>query len=190
MDNISIDLEGAWDQIRDYLPQVLGAIGLAILGLVLARIVSEFLRKRIDNSSIGAAANRDALGPGNPSLGRSLGSAVFWIIVLLTIPPVLITLGLNEALVPLNSMLETVMTYLPHVAGAAAIVIIGFIIATVARRAVTSLLSAAPIDHAARQAEIGDLIKGTEIARAAGLIVYVLILIPIFIAGLEALAIN
>lgn len=190
MDQFRTQFEQSFQQIATFLPNVLGALGLAILGLILARLVSEFVRKRIDRSKIGIAANRDALGPGNPSLGKSLGSAVFWFIVLLFIAPVLITLGLDETLTPLNSMLETVVLYLPHIAGAAIIIVIGFIIATVARRAVTSLLSAAPIDHAARQAEIGDLIKGTEIARASGLIVYVLILIPIFIAGLEALAIK
>ncbi len=190
MDQIRVEIECSLEQFITYLPTVLGAIGLAFLGLILARIISEFVRKRVDKSKIGIAANRDALGPGRPSLGKSLGSAVFWFILLLFIAPILITLGLDETLAPLNSMLDTVMRYLPHVAGAAFIIGIGFIIATVARRAVTSLLSAAPIDHAARQAEIGDLIKGTEIARASGLIVYVLILIPIFIAGLEALAIE
>jgi len=190
MDQIRLDFERSWEQVRDYLPQVLGALGLALLGIVLARITSEFLRKRIDSSKIGIAANRDALGPGNPSLGKSLGSAVFWFIILLFIAPVLTTLGLNETLAPLNSMLTTVMEYLPHIAGAAILIGIGFVIATVARRAVTSLLSAAPIDHAAKRADIGDLIKGTEIARASGLIVYVLILIPTFIVGLEALAIR
>lgn len=190
MDQIRLDLERTWEQVRDYLPQVLGALGLALLGIVLARVISEFLRKRIDGSKIGIAANRDALGPGNPSLGKSLGSAAFWFILLLFIAPVLTTLGLDETLAPLNSMLMTVMEYLPHIAGAAIIIGIGFVIATVARRAVTSLLSAAPIDHAAKRADIGDLIKGTEIARASGLIVYVLILIPTFIVGLEALAIR
>ncbi len=98
-------------------------------------------------------------------------------------------LGLSETLAPLNNMVTTVFNYLPRVIGAGVILAIGFVIATAARRAVTSLLSAAPIDHAAKRVEIGDLIKGTEIARAAGLIAYVGILIPTFIIALEALAI-
>jgi hypothetical protein len=106
------------------------------------------------------------------------------------IPWILAVLGLSETLAPLNAMLTQVMDYLPRIVIAAGTIAIGFIIATVARRAVTSLLSAAPIDHAAKQADIGDLIKGTEIARAAGMIFYVFILIPAFIVGLEALAIE
>ena len=190
MEQIRAEAQRSFEQFVAYLPQVLGALGLAILALVLARLVSEFVRKRIDRSKIGQAAAREAFGPNSPSLGKSLSSAIFWFILLLFIAPILTTLGLDETLEPLNSMLTTVMAYLPHIAGAAIIVGIGFVIATVARRAVTSLLSAAPIDHAARRAEIGDLIKGQEIARAAGLIVYVLILIPTFIVGLEALAIE
>ncbi|MCB2113047.1 MAG: mechanosensitive ion channel [Parvularculaceae bacterium] len=189
MNQIRMEIERSFEGFVAFLPNVLGAIGLAVLGLILARLVSEFVRNRIDKSRIGMAANREAISPGNPSLGKSLGAAVFWFILLLFIAPILTTLGLSETLAPLNTMLTTVMDYLPRIAGAALIIGIGFVIATVARRAVTSLLSAAPIDHAARRAEIGDLIKGTEIARAFGLIVYVLILILFLLPGLEALAI-
>lgn len=190
MDQIRTEIERSFESFAAFLPIVLGALGLAILALILARVISEFVRVRIDKSKIGAAANREAIAPGSPSLGKSLGAAVFWFILLLFIPLILTTLGLTETLAPLNSMLTTVMDYLPRIAGAAIIIVIGLVIATVARRAVTSLLSAAPIDHAAQRADIGDLIKGTEIARAGGLIVYVLILLPTFILGLDALAIR
>lgn len=189
MDQIRLEFERSLEQVAAYLPNVLIALGLTVAALVIARLVSEFVRKRVDKSKIGIAANREATEPGSPSLGRSLGSAIFWLILLLFIPWILTYLGLSEMLAPLNSMVETMAEYLPRIAGAAIIVGIGFVMATVARRAVTSLLSAAPIDHAAKRAEIGDLIKGTEIARAAGLIVYVGILIPTFIVGLEALSI-
>ncbi len=189
MESIRAELERTLELFISALPNVLGALGLTVLALVLARVISEFVRKRVDKSKIGMVANREALGPGKPSLGKSLGSAVFWLILLMFIPWVLTVLGLAGTLAPLNAMLTQVMEYLPRVAIAAFTIAVGFVIATVARRAVTSLLSAAPIDHAAKQADIGDLIKGTEIARAAGLIVYVFILIPTFIVGLEALAI-
>ncbi|MEZ5921123.1 MAG: mechanosensitive ion channel [Parvularculaceae bacterium] len=190
MDEIRSQLEQTAEAFQAYLPNAIKAVGLMILALVLARLVSEFIRKRVDRSKLGLAANRDALGPGNPSLGKSLGAAAFWIILLLFIPTIVNLLGLGQVLAPVNSMVATVMAYLPHVIGFAIIISIGFVIATVARRAVTSLLSAAPIDHAARRIEIGDFIKGKEIARALGLIVYVLILIPTFIIGLEALSIQ
>jgi hypothetical protein len=190
MEQIRAQLERSLELFLAFLPNVLGALGLAALGLILARVVSEFVRKRVDRSRIGMAANRDALGPGKPSLGKSLGSAVFWFILLLFIAPILTILDLTETLAPLNSMLTTVLQYLPRIAAAVFIIIIGYLIAMVARRAVQSLLAAAPIDHAARRAEIGDLIKGTEIANAAGLIVFAFILIPAVIAGLDALAIE
>ena len=190
METIRAELERTLEYFIEALPNVLGAVGLTVLALILARVISEFVRKRVDKSKIGMVANREALGPGRPSLGKSLGSAVFWLILLMFIPWILAVVGLSETLAPLNAMLTQVMDYLPRVALAAFTIAIGFVIATVARRAVTSLLSAAPIDHAAKQADIGDLIKGTEIARAIGLIVYVFILIPTFIVGLEALAIQ
>ncbi len=190
MDAIRAEFERTLEYMIEALPNVLGAIGLTVLALILARVLSEFVRKRVDKSKIGMVANREALGPGRPSLGKSLGSAVFWLILLMFIPWILAVIGLSETLAPINTMLTQVMDYLPRIALAAFTIAIGFVIATVARRAVTSLLSAAPIDHAARQADIGDLIKGTEIARAIGLIVYVFILIPTFIVGLEALDIQ
>ncbi|HBK92323.1 MAG TPA: hypothetical protein DDZ68_11690 [Parvularcula sp.] len=190
METIRAELERTLEYFMDALPNVLGALGLTVLALILARVISEFVRKRVDKSKIGLVANREALGPGKPSLGRSLGSAVFWLILLMFIPWVLAVLGLSETLTPLNTMLAQVMDYLPRIALAGFTIAVGFVIATVARRALTSLLSAAPIDHAAKQVNIGDLIKGTEIARAVGLFAYVGILIPTFIVGLEALAIE
>lgn len=190
METIRAEIERTLEYLMEALPNVLAALGLTVLALILARVISEFVRKRVDKSKIGMVANREALGPGQPSLGKSLGSAVFWLILLMFIPWVLAVLGLSETLAPLNEMLTQVMSYLPRIAVAAGTIAIGFIIATVASRAVTSLLSAVPIDHAAKQADIGDLIKGTEIARAAGLFVYVGILILTFSVGLEALAIE
>jgi hypothetical protein len=190
MEAIRAEFERTLEFFIDALPNVLGALGLTVLALVLARVISEFVRKRVDRSKIGMVANREALGPGRPSLGKSLGSAVFWLILLMFIPWILAVIGLSETLAPINTMLAQVMDYLPRVALFAFTIAIGFVIATVARRALTSLLAAAPIDHAAKRAEIGDLIKGAEIARAVGLIAYVFILIPTFIVGLEALAIQ
>lgn len=186
-------IRAGWEQALTqfgYLDNVLGALGLIVLGLVLARVVSEFIRKHIDKSKIGMTANRMTVAPGRPSLGKSLSSAVFWLILLLFIPPILTTLGLSRTLAPLYGMFETVVEYLPRVATAALIIAIGYLIAMVARRAIQSLLAAAPIDHAAERAEIGDLIKGTEIANAAGLIVFAFILIPAVIGGLEALGVR
>jgi len=190
MDEIRSQLGQIAEAFQAYLPNVLIAFGLIVLALVLARLISEFIRRRVDRSNLGAVANRDALGPGNPSLGKSLGAAAFWFIFLLFIPAIVDRLGLGQVLAPLDTMLSTMMAYLPHIAGAAIIIAFGFVIATVARRAFTSLLSAAPIDHAAKQIEIGDFIKGKEIVRAFGLIVYVAILIPTFILALEALSIE
>ncbi|MCA8888831.1 MAG: mechanosensitive ion channel [Parvularculaceae bacterium] len=190
MEQIRLQAQHTLERVISFMPELLSAVVLAITGVVIARIVQLFLHRAIDSSKIGMATNRDALGPNNPSLGKSLGSAAFWLIILLFIPPVLGVLGLTETLAPLNSMTTTVTEYLPRIGAAALIIVIGFIIATVARRAVSSLLAAAPIDHAAERAELGDFVKGAEITRAAGLIVYVLILIPAFIAGLEALKIE
>ncbi|HNR78200.1 MAG TPA: hypothetical protein PKM48_13795, partial [Parvularculaceae bacterium] len=116
MDQIRTEIERSFESFAAFLPNVLGALGLAILALILARVISEFVRVRIDKSKIGAAANREAIAPGSPSLGKSLGAAVFWFILLLFIPLILTTLGLTETLAPLNSMLTTVMDYLPRIA--------------------------------------------------------------------------
>src|SRR3990167_2256733 len=168
MDQIQVEFDRWMAIVGDNLQNVLVALGLTVAALVIARLVSEFVRKRVDNSKIGAAANREAMGPGNPSLGKSLGAATFWLIILFFIPMILDNLGLSELLAPLNNMMRGLEEYFPRVVIFGIVVSIGFVIATVALRAVTSLLSAAPIDHAAQRGESGDLIKGKEIARSRG----------------------
>lgn len=190
MDNIGNDLEQIWNDFVDFLPDLLGALLLAIVAILIAKLVSGLLKKAVDKSSIGERTNRDALGGKDPSLGKSTGAAAFWLIILLFIPPILGILGLRETLAPLNGMIGGVLEYLPRIIGALFIIAIGWLIATVARRAVTSLLMATPIDNAASRADLGDVIKGPALANAAGLIVFALILIPAVIAGLEALQID
>jgi hypothetical protein len=87
-------------------------------------------------------------------------------------------------------MLTTVLDYMPRIAGATFTIVIGWVVAHVAQRATQSLVSAAPIDHAAERVAIGDMIKGKEIARAFGFLVFAVILIPTIIAGLDILAIT
>ncbi len=66
METIRAEFERTLEFFMGALPNVLGALGLTVLALILARVISEFVRRRVDKSKIGVIANREAMGPGRP----------------------------------------------------------------------------------------------------------------------------
>jgi hypothetical protein len=117
----------------------------------------------------------------------TLGEVVYWLVFLLFLPGVLDALGLQGLLAPIVTMLDRVLGFLPNVVAAAAIVVIGFFAAGLVRRIVTNLLAAAGADRLAERVGAGAALGGQRLSALLGLIVYVLIAIPVLLAGLDAL---
>lgn len=190
--SIGEEIEAATRVVIDYMPNLLTAALIAVVAFAVAKAAGFLSRKAIEATPVGRKAKDDAARSRRPvlTLGHSLGSAVFWVVFLLFIPAFLNALGFEESLEPLESMLASIWAFLPNVLGAILIVLVGWLIAAVARRAVTGILAAAPIDRAADRVGLGDVINGLAVARAAGIIIFALILIPAAIAGLDQLDIR
>ncbi len=183
-------MEDLFESVRSmfvaYGPKILAAIAILAIGFLLAKLMSGLVASAIDNSRFGRSANEQS-DTSNPSVGASIASAVFWVLMLITLTLALGALELNYILAPLNNMLNEVLTFLPNILGAGLIFLIGAIVAKVAQRAVTSVLAAAQFDTAAQRLGFGAVTGAGGPTKAVGLLVYALILIPIAVAGLNAL---
>lgn len=103
--------------------------------------------------------------------------------MLISIPLILEPLGMQGILQPLQNMVDKFLAFLPNLIGAAVIFGIGFIVATVAKKAVSGVLSAANIDGWTAKAGLGNM----NLASTLGTLVFVLLIVPIAIAALDAL---
>jgi len=130
-------LQSAFTTFVNYLPQLLGAIVVLVIGYLIAKILDKviikLLRKaRLDQRLTANAGGRfvEKVSPGG-SPARLVGGVVFWVIMLFVIASAIGTLGIPA----LTGFMNLVLSYLPNVLAALLI----FIAAAVVAGAVSAL---------------------------------------------------
>ncbi|WP_026099163.1 mechanosensitive ion channel [Kamptonema formosum] len=190
---VSVPLNTFLNQVTGFLPKLAAALillGVAWAIATVAKIVvSQGLRRLgLDerlNQQVGAAPAQTPL-----LLSETLANALYWFILLLFLAPVLDTLGLQQALEPIQNLLNQILAALPKILKAIIIGGTGWLLAQVVRRLVTNLLAATGTDRLGAQLGVNQTAGGQSLSWIGGTIVYILILIPTAIAALNALEIE
>src|SRR3954447_25068488 len=186
-------------------PKILIAILILIATWVVARAVKWVLQKAIDRTP---ALKRHITGTPEETVGHQLGTIAKLIIWLVGIMAALQFLGIGQILAPINELVTEIFAFLPHLIAAGLIFFVGLVVARIVRRLVETVLAAANVDGLLARIGIGST-EGTvrtspdalppgaapgttraSLARAAGVLVYALIIIPVAIAALQALEIQ
>ncbi len=186
-------------------PKILIAILILVATWVVARAVGWVLRKAIDRSP---ALKKHVTGTPDETVGHQLGVIAKLIIWLVGIMAALRFLGVGQILAPINDLVTEIFAFLPHLIAAGLIFFVGLVVARIVRRLVETVLVAANVDGLLARIGIGST-EGTvrtppeavppgtapastraSIARAAGVLVYALIIIPVAIAALQAVEIT
>jgi hypothetical protein len=147
-------------------------------------------------------------GPPDETVGHQLGTIAKLIIWLVGIMAALQFLGFAQVLAPINELVNEIFAFLPHLIAAGLIFFVGLVVARIVRRLVETVLIAANIDGLLARIGIGST-EGTvrtdpaavppgtapastraSLARAGGILVFALIIIPVAIAALQALGIS
>ena len=189
---ITEPLNALLNQLTEFAPRLVGAaLLLAIAGVVatvLRRIVSGSLGAfRLDERLGGEPTERE--GKGVP-LSQTVGDAVYWLILLLFLPAILGALALEGLLAPVQTLMNEVLGYLPNLLAAGLILVVGWFLAGLVQRIVTNLLTAVGLDRVSQTAGLARVIGATKMSSVVGTAVYILILIPVLISALNALALE
>jgi hypothetical protein len=192
---ISESLSRVVQQILDYVPRLFGAGLLLLAGWILAAIVKFLITRalvaaKVDDRFKGNAAPAEAGARPRLPLSKTLGSVVFWVILLLFVPGVLSALAIEGLSTPMQQMVEKVVTFLPNVGLAVIILLLGWLFAGLVRRIVEGLMQAAGTDRLGERAGLGHIFKKFNLSALVGLVVYILILVPVIIAALNALQVE
>jgi len=125
------------------------------------------------------------------NIGSAFGKAVFWLALLYTLYLALTRLGMGDHFAPIENLFTSITSFLPNLIGAVLTLVIGFAIAKVGGMATTSVLEAAQVDNLANKSGLSDATgsKGS-IAKALGTLVFVMIIVPVFVAAISALQIE
>ncbi|MEM9903781.1 MAG: mechanosensitive ion channel [Cyanobacteria bacterium P01_D01_bin.44] len=136
-------------QIVAFLPTVIGALIILVIGLVIAFIAAWIVgnllkRTNLDDRLASWVSGRAA---GEIPTAKWGSTIAFWIVLLFTLVAVLDSLNLTVVSAPLNDFLSTILEYVPRIAGAAVLLGVAWVIATVVKQAVSRALVGLGLDE-------------------------------------------
>ncbi|MBV9527823.1 mechanosensitive ion channel [Sphingomonas sp.] len=201
-----VDQGAYWQsQFMFWGPKVLIALLILVATYIVARAVKWVLQRAIDRTP---ALKKHITGTPDETVGHQLGTVAKLIIWLVGIMAALQFLGIGQILAPINELVTEIFAFLPRLIGAGLIFFVGLIVARIVRRLVETVLIATNVDGIMARIGVGDT-EGTvrtdpsavppgaapaatraSLARAAGVLVYALIIIPVAIAALQVLGIE
>jgi hypothetical protein len=192
-------------QLMQWGPKVLIALLIIVATWIVARAVKWMIQKAIDRTPV---LRKQGSGKPGETVGYQIGVIAKLIIWLVGILAALKFLGLGQILSPINTLTMEIFAFLPRLIGAGLLFFIGLILARIVKQLVEAVLIAANVDGLLARIGIGDT-AGTvrtdpaavppgaapgatraSLARAAGVLIYALIIIPVAIAALQVLGID
>ena len=181
-------------QIFAYAPRILGAAILVFIAWLLATLLRMLIYRilqaaRVDER-LASQVEIEEPEKDKLSLSRTVSNVVYWVVILFFVPAILSVLTLEGLLLPVQSMYENLLTFLPNILGAALIILLGWFGARVLQRLVTNLLSEVGLDRVSEKAAVSSIFGPNKLSAIVGLIVYVLVLVFAIIAALNALALE
>ena len=211
---LSESLRQAVDSVMRYVPQLIGAGALLLAAWITAAVLRWVIVRALEKTSLerrlgltratatpavaqeGYAAATPSVGPPGAmaparSLARNIGDVVYWLVFLLFLPAILGALALEGILGPVQSMVDKVLAFLPNILVAVIILVLGWFFASILRRIVIGVLTAVGADRVGTR--IGLRAEGGRsgsISHVVGWTVFLLVLIPVFLAALDALKLQ
>ena len=185
-------LNSLLNQVFQFIPKLIGAVILLVIAWLIATIV-----RLIVSRALGAFRLDERISSGKEGeeeqtsqeqripLTQIIADGLYWLIFLLFLPAVLGALGLGGLLTPVQELFNKLLGYLPNIFAAGLILVIGWFVARIVQRLLGNLLTAVNIDRLSERFRLP-----VSLSSAIGTIVYVLILIPVILAALNALALE
>ncbi len=184
-----------FDRLFDPLVPLLGvgvvnlliALIILIAGYIIAKLIERAVVALLGRTDLDDRVARamDSSPDAEPSVERSVGRFVFYLIMLFALIAAFDRLGLNFIVEPLNQLIASIIAFIPNLIAAVVILAVGYVLARVVKGLVTQLARGLGADRLARRVGLG-----LSLSQLAGTLVYALVLIPAIIAALNALEIE
>lgn len=178
-------------QLFAFAPRLLGASALLLVAWLVASGLRLVLTRLLRASKFEQRlADKTGEPVGDGSLAKTMGDAVYWFVFLLFLPGILDTLALEGMLDPVHQIVNEMTGFLPNLFTAAMTLAVGWFLARVIQRIVTSLLAAIGADALSERVGLEGVLGGQKLSAVLGLVAYVFIFIPILITALSALQLD
>ncbi len=161
------------------------AAGILVATWLLAKLAKWSFAKLVDRISF----FQRATGSGE-SIGMTLGRVVSLLVWLFGLIAILNALQLGSVTGPVESMLTNVLGFVPNLIGAGIIFFVGSIIAKIVKELVETAMMTVNLDKWANRGGMEQVTGNAGISKTIGTVIYVLIIIPVAVAALQALEIS
>ena len=129
--DLSVFSTAMQNALGENLPAILGAIGILIVGYILALVAKAAVRKLMSMLHVNRFLSNSVGRPMDIEGGVSL--VVFWFVLLATLLAVFNTLNLDQLSGPFALMMSQIMAYLPHLLAGVILLLLAWLAATVVK---------------------------------------------------------
>ncbi|MEM6292563.1 MAG: mechanosensitive ion channel [Myxococcota bacterium] len=186
---------GPLERLVDTVVQSLPRIGKAALLLVAAyfagRILSKVVSTALDKLGVDTKfAELAESGEAKPAFSATVGSVVFWLIMLLGIAGAFEALEIGPVATPLHNAIDHVVGVLPKVAFAVLLVAVGYFGGRIARTVVRKVLQGLGFDSLAEKAQLDRVTGKTSPSDVVATALMVFIIVQASIAALNEVGLT
>ncbi len=178
--------------VFEFAPRLVAGTILVLIAWVIATVLKTIIFRGLTQAKLDERFRTQARIEEKKEvpLAQTISNAVYWLVWLLFLPLILDALALQGLLGPIQIMINKILAFLPNLLGAAVILIVGWFIARIIQRIVTNLLMAFGADRLSEKVGLSKALGDQGLSGLLGMIVYVLILIPVLIAAIQALSLE
>jgi len=204
---VTASLNGLLSEILNYVPRALGASLLLLVAWVVATVMRFFVERvsaaaKLDDRLSSQAAleahegqesqeGQEGQQRAEPAVfSKTIANATYWLVFLLFLPAILNTLALPGLLAPVQEMVTRILAFLPNLFAAGLILGVGWLLARIVQRIATNLLAAIGTDNLTERAGLKAVMGEKRLSQVLGLVVYILTLLPVLVASLNALQLE
>ncbi len=169
-----------------YVPNILGALAILIIGWIVASLVAMGIRELLKRTSLDNALASKLAGEDEGKafeIEKWISKSVFWLIMAFVLVAFFEALNLTIITEPLNKLLSRIFSYAPQILGAGILFIVAWLIATIVRKLIVVSLKATKIDEKLESSAASEGAKQIPLSKSLGDIAYWLVFL-LFLPGI------
>lgn len=169
--------------LGEYLPTVLGAVAILVIGLLLALLVRAGIRKALTRLKLNERVNSQT--ESQLDVAKIAASVGFWFVMVIALIGVFSVLRFDGLYGPFSGLLSEVMLYLPRIVLAGILGLVAWLLATALRAGLNRLMASGRWDE-----KLSDSAGVKPLSSVLGDVVYWLLLLLFLPAIVGALRIE
>src|SRR5512136_839139 len=182
-------LNALLNAIFAYIPSLIAGAAVIFVAWLVATILRAIVRGFLESTKMDKRVG-DAADLKEWPLARAIGEVVYWLVWLLFLPIIFAAFGLTALIAPVMNLLADLLGWIPNLIVAAIILIVGWFVARIVQRITASFFAALGTDKLSDRIGLSKYMGKLTLSGLIGMVVFILIMIPILIAALQALQLT